>query len=238
PPERPNVFLWIPLPDEKEESASGKKVKKVKLASGEGKVYERELLELTREKLEKLGQGSSGIVLSEQDKKKWVEEVYEALEEKKGSYIQNFYSTLEAVRAGLVAEHRKEAQDVFRHLATVSALAESQWEECRQEIEKLDASFANRNFSDRRTREEFFIEWEKRITARFFVQVPFYLVSSKHGYPILRKPESIQGLSERVKRRLKGVYLLEGFSYSSEKGLYPEEKAPSEITKALDEQIL
>ncbi|MDW8016184.1 MAG: hypothetical protein RMK19_09275 [Bacteroidia bacterium] len=48
----------------------------------------------------------------------------------------------------------------------------------------------------------------------------------------------LRGLSERVKRRLEGVYVLEGYAYSFEKGLYPSGSSAAAVEQSLEEQIL
>ncbi|MCX7765016.1 MAG: CRISPR-associated helicase Cas3', partial [Bacteroidia bacterium] len=159
PPERPNVFIWVRQQnsnnEDKAESDSKKsKKKEVPFASGEGRIYDRELLELT---LKQLTEGLKGLskvsvgcqenpeafCLPEKRKKEWVEGVYKALEEseKESSYLQAFYRTLEAVRAGFVAEHREEAQRVFRQLVTVPALPKLRCKDLKKAIEQLEEEF-------------------------------------------------------------------------------------------------
>ncbi|MDW8016186.1 MAG: hypothetical protein RMK19_09285, partial [Bacteroidia bacterium] len=254
-PERPNVFIWVRQQNsnnnDKAQSDSKRsnkgEAKKVKLASGEGRVYDRELLELTLKRLIEGAKDSSEILvgcqenpeafcLSEKRKKEWVGKVYEDLERlgKESAYLQDFYRTLEAVRAGFVAEHREEAQRVFRQLASVPAISEDCWKSCKQAIIKLDKDFEGKNFAQREVRREYLLSWQEQIVARFFVQVPFY-IAKKHGKLITRKSKRIKEVPERAKRRLEGVYVLEGYAYSFEKGLHPGAGAS---IQDLEEQIL
>ncbi|MCS7154025.1 MAG: CRISPR-associated helicase Cas3', partial [Bacteroidia bacterium] len=236
PPERPNVFIWARQQNSKS-----------KLASGEGRVYDRELLELTLNRLIEGAKDSSEILvgcqenpeafcLSEKRKKEWVGKVYEDLERlgKESAYLQDFYRTLEAVRAGFVAEHREEAQRVFRQLASVPAISEDCWKSCKQAIIKLDKDFEGKNFAQREVRREYLLSWQEQIVARFFVQVPFY-IAKKHGKLITRKSKRIEEVPERATPRLEGVYVLEGYAYSFEKGLHPGAGAS---IQDLEEQIL
>ncbi|MCS7154118.1 MAG: CRISPR-associated helicase Cas3', partial [Bacteroidia bacterium] len=235
-PQRPNVFIWVCQQNSKS-----------KLASGEGRVYDRKLLELTLDHLKEGAKGSSdtsvsfqentpAFCLSEKHKKRWVEKVYEELEKlgEESAYLQAFYRTLEAVRAGFVAEHREEAQRVFRQLASVPAISEDCWESCKQAIIQLDKGFEGKDFAQREVRRKYLLSWQEQIVARFFVQVPFY-IAKKHGKLITRKSKRIKEVPERAKRRLEGVYVLKGYAYSFEKGLYPSGSSAAAVEE-LEEQ--
>ncbi|MDW8236750.1 MAG: hypothetical protein RMK98_09060, partial [Bacteroidia bacterium] len=175
--------------------------------------------------------------LPEKRKKEWVEGVYKALEEseKESSYLQAFYRTLEAVRAGFVAEHREEAQRVFRQLVTVPALPKLRCKDLKKAIEQLEEEFKVSEVDDRKAREVFLLKWHEKIVASFFVQVPFYLVDKQKGLLLRVCKDVFKGLPNRVKRRLEGVYVLEGYDYSFEKGLHPGAGAS---IQDLEEQIL
>ncbi|MCX7765015.1 MAG: hypothetical protein N2253_09020, partial [Bacteroidia bacterium] len=91
---------------------------------------------------------------------------------------------------------------------------------------------------DRKAREVFLLKWHEKIVASFFVQVPFYLVDKQKGLLLRVCKDVFKGLPNRVKRRLEGVYVLEGYDYSFEKGLHLAQGAPTQAQADLEEQIL
>ncbi|MCS7154022.1 MAG: hypothetical protein NZ989_08790 [Bacteroidia bacterium] len=66
---------------------------------------------------------------------------------------------------------------------------------------------------------------------------PFYPAFRHGGFWLCVGEVRFEGLSERVKRRLEGVYVLEGYAYSFEKGLYPSGSSTAAVEE-LEEQIL
>lgn len=178
------------------------------------------------------GSCAKSFCLLERDKNKVVEQVYERLP-KEGTYLQSFCRMLAAVRAGLVAESREEAQDYFRHLAQVPVLSEGCLENWREAIR----AFWGVPVGHRSQRQALLLRWKKDIEAKFFVQVPWYLLGESRR-SLASLPE-VSSLPPFLKKRLRGGYLLVGWEYDSGRGLYlKEEDGEAKNNKSLDEQIL
>ncbi|MCX7607330.1 MAG: CRISPR-associated helicase Cas3' [Bacteroidia bacterium] len=269
PPQSPNVFIWVPKEKGDEAALSSS------LASGQGKIYEKELLELTLLGLKLLAEGSTNLVadiqkptlsdegsksrsrlpggftlpeesfdITERAKQHWVEAVYGALQ--LGSpYLRAFQEMLQAARAGIVAEGREEAQRLFRQLVQVPVLPHTSWESCKEAIRGWVSKFKERELSDPKVRQKLYGGWKQEIEARFIVGVPFYLVSLSRGDIRLRKSPEIRAeevgllaedpLFRWLQRQLRVYELLEGYTYSSEEGLFVEEGT---LPTQAEEQIL
>lgn len=172
--------------------------------------------------------------LSEPDKCRWVRRVYDALPAD-SAYLRRFYETLNAARAGIVAEHREEAQRVFRQMVQVEIVPESLWEDFTQRVEGFLNSGA--------TGKGAFLRWQQEVAARCFVSIPFYRVGERHtvGRKLCaQKSDLYKSLPPSIKASLERVYMGKGFRYDSAKGLWWEgsDAASSAGMTDFEEQIL
>ncbi len=111
----PNVFIWV--------FENG-------LESGNGRVYKRELIELSHKKLT----GKSQI--SEYEKYCLVKDFYD-YEELKGDYLDDFYNTLEVLDAGWMSEKKAEAQRIFREIYDINVLPFEKLEDFVKDIKEF-----------------------------------------------------------------------------------------------------
>ncbi len=219
----PNVYIWI--------FSNG-------LESGNGKVYQKELLELSRECLmekskKKILQDIT-VEISEYEKYKIVELFYKSLKED-GDYLKDFYLTLEVLDAGWMSEKKAEAERIFREILDIQIIPNNKIEEFIQELNKFD--FENKNFT----------HFKKEILSKFVVSCP---ISSFQEYiPLIDKLmeedwgyEKLKGWL-KLKRWLKGIYLIsekrgEKIKYDENLGLSRERKKGKDEKEKVAENIL
>ncbi len=155
--------------------------------SGNGKVYDKELIEKTliifkeglntqlqwanyydnfKEKKEKLKKieiiPNSTTLISEYQKYEIVSALYANLNPY-GEYLSDFYETLSILDAGFMSDRREEAQRIFREILDVSAIEKSKSNEV---IEKVK-DFIKKN-------EINYTFFKKEIVAEFVIQIPYY----------------------------------------------------------------
>lgn len=98
------------------------------IESGEGKVYEKELLSRTLRILNEKEK------IAESEKQKLVEEVYSKLEN--SEYLKKFYQTLSILDTGYVSENKQEAHNLFRQIYTIPLIDEEKVNEIKDKIQK------------------------------------------------------------------------------------------------------
>ncbi len=204
-----NVFIWI--------FENG-------LESGNGRVYEKELIELSYKKIKEKSE------ISEYEKYCLVKDFYEALK-KDGDYLKNFYNTLEVLDAGWMSEKKTEAQRIFREIYDVSVLPLSKLKDCVNDI----SDFMN---SDK---EKTFIYFKKNILSKYIVSMPysekerleplFYKVLEKLKDKLDKEWES------KLERWLSGIYTLD-IKYEEEEGLIKEKTTKEKDVNKIGERIL
>ena len=92
--------------------------------SGEGKVYEAELIQKAYEILKDKKE------IEEKEKQNLVAEFYEKVgNEKNSKYLQKFYETLTILDSGYVSENKQEAHKLFREIYTIPVVIENKIEE-------------------------------------------------------------------------------------------------------------
>ncbi len=170
--------------------------------------------------------------LSEPDKCRWVRRVYYALPAD-SAYLQRFYETLNAARAGIVAEHREEAQRVFRQMVQVEIVPESLWEDFIRRVEGFLKTGA--------TGKGAFLRWQQEVAARCFVSIPFYLLKQRTSVAkelYARKFDLYMRLPKAIVEVLRRTYIGYGFSYDEEVGLKRTHDTPQGLGFDFDEVIL
>jgi len=101
--------------------------------SGEGKVYEAELIQKAYEILEDKKE------IREREKQNLVKEFYEKVKnERKSKYLQEFYETLNILNAGYVSEKKEEAHEIFRKIYTIPVISEDKVDDIIKKINESD----------------------------------------------------------------------------------------------------
>lgn len=157
--------------------------------SGNGYVYDRELIEKTlillkesknlnnlqwtdyynnfKEEKENLKKNINFIpsinILSEYEKFELVSKLYESLNPS-GKYLSNFYKTLDILDAGFMSDRKEEAQRMFREIFSVSVIDESRQKEFIEKIKNLNENSTYTIF-------------KKDIISEFIIQIPYYQLS-------------------------------------------------------------
>jgi len=160
--------------------------------SGEGKVYEAELIQKAYEILKDEKE------IKEREKQNLVAKFYEKVEnEKNSNYLQKFYETLRILNSGYVSENKNEAHELFREIYTISVVEEDKIDEMIRKIEEA----AN-------------ITWlwfKKEIVAEYVINVNMWKFKDYQLEPLWNKVENRikDGTTrERLKRYSSGIYVV------------------------------
>jgi len=109
--DEPNIIIYYQKEKNKKEK---NKIKE----SGEGKVYEAELIQKAYEILKDKKE------IREREKQNLVAKFYEKVENEKNSkYLQKFYETLRILNSGYVSEKKEEAHEIFRKIYTIPVIS-------------------------------------------------------------------------------------------------------------------
>ncbi len=210
----PNVFIWV--------FKNGSE-------SGNGRVYEKELIELSYKKMKEKSE------ISEYEKYCLVKDFYEALK-KDGDYLKNFYNTLEVLDAGWMSERRAEAQEIFRRIYEINILPSSKIEDF---VKDVIAFVGNGKDVNKRT----YTYFKKEILTKYIVSTPYSEQRREEAELLSNKLLEIledkldKDWKNRLERWLLGIYVVD-MNYNSKKGLIKEEaKEKAEDSKA-EERML
>jgi CRISPR-associated endonuclease/helicase Cas3 len=166
--------------------------------SGDGRVYDRELIEKTlivfenynnlenlslesiakfkinnlqilKEKTNKKSKKNvdendrkNSILISEYQKYRMVNKLYDLLNPE-GKYLSDFYTTLDILDAGFMADRKEEAQKIFREIVNVSVVDETMKRDFREKI----TEFVSQNHLN-------YTLFKKGIIAKFVINIPYY----------------------------------------------------------------
>jgi CRISPR-associated endonuclease/helicase Cas3 len=160
--------------------------------SGEGKVYEAELIQKAYEILKDKKE------IEEKEKQNLVAEFYEKVENGKNSkYLQKFYETLRILNSGYVSENKNEAHELFREIYTISVVEEDKIDEIIKKIEEA----AN-------------ITWlwfKKEIVAEYVINVNMWKFKGYAPKPLWNKDENRitdETKREKLERYFSGIYVV------------------------------
>lgn len=164
-----NVFVMI---------YEGKKNGKSIYESGQGYVYNNELLRATLKlienknisegDLEELNDNTKHdfkkldkiqISLSEKDKSDLVEKLFDGLP-KQGSYLKNFYNMLQVLDSGFMSDRKSEAQRTFREINDVSVISEDKKEQFYEDLKVF-------NFSKKYA----YTEFKSKVISKYVISV-------------------------------------------------------------------
>jgi CRISPR-associated endonuclease/helicase Cas3 len=187
----PNVFVWI---------------FKEGYESGNGRVYDKELIEKTlillkensnqnnywnnyydnfnkeKEKLKKIDIiiPTDKFLLSEYQKFNIVSELYKSLNPS-GKYLSKFYETLSIFDAGFMSDRKEEAQRIFREIINASVIESSKKNSFKEKVEKL---IQDNDFN--------YTKFKKEIIAEFVIQIPYYDLDKRQRGSVVSWIDKIQ----------------------------------------------
>ncbi len=183
--------------------------------SGNGRVYDKELIEKTlilfdnyqeenikninieekyykknRFLMESLKIFNNYYRLSEYQKYDLVKKLYEipSLED---SYLKEFYSTLDILDAGFMSDRKEEAQRMFREIFNIQTIDETKKENFKEKIKELKE---NLNYT----------RFKKDIIAEFVISLPYFTANkAQKGNVSKWIDEDELGLEKKEKERIK-----------------------------------
>lgn len=80
-----------------------------------------------------------------------------------GKYLSDFYTTLDILDAGFMADRKEEAQKIFREIVNVSVVDETMKRDFREKI----TEFVSQNHLN-------YTLFKKGIIAKFVINIPYY----------------------------------------------------------------
>jgi CRISPR-associated endonuclease/helicase Cas3 len=138
-------------------------------------------------------------------------------------YFEDFEKTYEILNSGFVSDKKSEAFELFRRIYDIQIIPKNKFEEFNNELKNfVRGNQINQN--------GLYTKFKINILSKFVVNVPFWKVKEKIT------PENLAinklsdlSLSDDWKKKLKyylsGIYVVDGFEYDSEVGLYQNKKA-------------
>jgi len=146
--------------------------------------------------------------LSEIDKKKLVEEVYQQLQlydqrKKDTSYFKKFYATLETLDNGYASERKQDALRIFRRISSVDVIPENLVPMFSSELKKLPKDV---RYSEL-----------KKILAKYMIST---FVPPEKRILLEKIDKILDSGSSRIHRFLAGKYILRGTRYERGIGLF------------------
>ncbi|MFN3406797.1 MAG: CRISPR-associated helicase Cas3', partial [Caldimicrobium sp.] len=202
------------------------------LTSGAGKVYSKDLLDKSLELLlEFFGEivgnkkGKEKVierVLSENDKRQLVEDLYKRLE-KTSEYMKKFYETLEILDAGYQSEYKEEALKIFREIYDVPVIPKNRIDELEKELSK----FAQKSTIS-------YTSFKKDVLAKFVVNIDYrYLImKNKSIIDASYVVSCLEDVDEKKRKKiidwLKDIYIInKSYEYDEHLGLSIKSKNES-----------
>jgi len=130
------------------------------------KINDLQILKETTNKRSKKNAGENdrenSILISEYQKYQMVNKLYDLLNPK-GKYLSDFYTTLDILDAGFMADRKEEAQKIFREIVNVSVVDETMKRDFREKI----TEFVSQNHLN-------YTLFKKGIIAKFVINIPYY----------------------------------------------------------------
>jgi CRISPR-associated endonuclease/helicase Cas3 len=171
----------------------------------------------SKQRIFKLPQGRR--FLSEYDKYYLVSRLYQAIMEAESTYYEEFRKTLRILDVGYTSSRKREAQEIFRNIADVSAIPKSCFQSFRENVQQ---------FLEKHHEKPTFTKFKQEILAKCLVSVPWHRDLSKEpAFQRLRdeiskqSPGFWESLDERLKERLEdwleNVFVVPG-SYDEDFG--------------------
>ncbi|AFN74053.1 crispr-associated helicase cas3 [Melioribacter roseus P3M-2] len=164
---------------------------------------------------------ANDLLLSEAKKRELVEKLYNKdLFAVSGSYISDFYKTLDILDAGFMAERKEEAHRIFREISSITVIPKILLDDIKNELYDF--------FSKNDGKKNLYINFKKEILNKYVLNVPF----NKWKYDTIRFREDIRlsywlEFSENnftgyqlnvLKKWCKNIFIVET-EYDDEKGV-------------------
>lgn len=177
--------------------------------------------------IRKVKESNGNLIISEDEKLIWVEQVYSILDKSRkkelsfyiSDYLERYYKVLETLDHGYCSDKRQDAMRLFREVNEVSVIPKTFVEEFYQEM-KAWVSGKSLNVS--------YLEMAVNILPRFTVACPYRAVVKEGRLPLKPNIEAMlpEGLTseeyEKIYRKLSNwladIFLLD-LPYDSETGL-------------------
>lgn len=216
-----NVFVLI-------YNGKNKKLKDV-YESGQGYVYDDELLKVTLKLIEDKNTDFAkwfkkpifdykkieniSLLLKESDKNEYVKSLFINLPED-GKYLKNYYAMLQILDAGFMSDRKSDAQKIFREINDINVIAENQKNDFISDLQTF-------NFEQKYA----YTRFKKDILSKYLISVQIskvkeYIYESNLVVNTIRISDSITDnkILSKLKNWLYGVYFVD-LEYSKDGGL-------------------
>lgn len=182
------------------------------LESGNGRVYDKELLELSKEKLKDYSKE-----ISEYEKFELVSSLYECIKEKATEYLEEFYNTLEILSAGYMSDRKSDAQKVFRKIYDVDVIPENLLEKFIEAVK----DFVEKYMPDKaKDKDNLYTLFKAEVLSKFVVSIPYRDIERLNWiYYDVEKELPDDNIKKRLKSWLSGIYKIDK-NYDEEKGMF------------------
>ncbi|NMC66998.1 MAG: CRISPR-associated helicase Cas3' [Spirochaetales bacterium] len=178
--------------------------------SGNGRVYDKELIEKTlvvfgninnlnqinlenyykKEEFKIDEINLNTVLLSEYQKYELVDKLYE-LVDPNGKYLSDFYTTLDILDAGFMSDRKEEAQRIFREIVNVAVVDES----------KKDDFLSKINYFVQQDKINYTL-FKRDIVAEFVINIPYFQFVQNYNYKISQWIEEANIKDQQKKKKL------------------------------------
>jgi len=176
--ENPNIYILTKNPSDK------------------GKIYNTEIVNLTRQALQKYDEQ----ILLDEYKQNLIEEVFDINKIKETTFYKKFKKNLDILEYGYEADNKSEAQKIFREILNITVIPEKIYSKNSEKIENIISKILSKN-----TPKEEILLNIKELNS-FTLSLPIFRL--KDEYPTKITPKNIK----------QTIYLV-NFDYDSEIGL-------------------
>lgn len=145
--------------------------------------------------LKNVGSVNSSILLSEVEKKKYVENLYKNLPID-SKYFRKFYETLDILDAGYMSEKKAEALRLFREIYTLPVVPDSKKENFKDELS---------NYLKKDVKDLNYTSFKVEVLSKFVVNINARSYFRRHEIALSPIVHWIYELSEEDERKLKKV---------------------------------
>ncbi|MEO0295619.1 MAG: CRISPR-associated helicase/endonuclease Cas3, partial [candidate division WOR-3 bacterium] len=161
--------------------------------------------------------------ISEYEKYKIVSLFYKSLPED-GSYLSEFYRTLEVLSAGYMSNKKTEAEEIFREIYDIQIIPEELIPEGKlNESKKEKKNFVDEFIKDVKKFDydkKNFTDFKKEILSRYVISVPYFNISEKN-WVFYKVQENLSDKEKliKLKRWLSRIFISKEHKYDEEKGI-------------------
>ena len=227
------IFKFIK--EQEEENKENKSVRKSKkgkkVQSQEEDLYE--FIMKNEGWLNQFNVNGKELKLSEYEKYLIVSNFYKLLS-KDGSYLREFYNTLDVLNSGYISARRTEAERIFREIYDVNVIPKEKIETLANKVKEFIKKYSSQGGK------QLFAKFKEEILSKFIVSIPLYKKDFSEEEAVYYKVVEVLDLKEfseeeryrwkvRLKSWLSGIFLAE-VKYDPDKGTLEGEKEDKEDT--------